>query len=307
MEHKIDKFIKYIQGQRSFSKATVSSYYNDLTSFMDFITKSYNIKDPGLITKEHILGYLKDLHRRGYKKSTISRKLSSLRGFFKFLEKKGEVKKNPIIGINNPKMGKYHPKILSVDQVTNLLNNSTDNSPKGIRDRALMELIYGSGVRISEALSLNIDDIDFGEQVLKIKGKGNKERIVPLTQKSREVILKYLEQRQAFSPKPGEKALFLGIRGKRLNRRQALRIIKNACLKANLPYPISPHCLRHSFATHMLEAGADLRVVQKLLGHSRLSTTQRYTHVSLGKIAKIYDQTHPRAKKVNKNKDKTNL
>lgn len=297
MKNLIDNFIRYIEGQRAFSRSTVLSYYNDLISFMNFVYETYEVNDLKFITKEHIIGFLRELHRRGYKKSTISRKLSSLRGFFKFLERKEIINKNPVIGIKNPKMGKHHPKVISVDQVTHLLNNSTDNSPKGLRDRALMELLYGSGLRISEALSLDIDDLDFGGQTLKIRGKGNKERVVALTKKAKQIILRYLEQRQAFNPKLGEKALFLGLRGKRLNRREAIRIIKKACLKANLPYTLSPHSLRHSFATHMLEAGADLRVVQQLLGHSRLSTTQRYTHITLGKIAKIYDNSHPRAKK----------
>lgn len=171
-----------------------------------------------------------------------------------------------------------------------------DNSPKGLRNRALLELLYGSGLRISEALSLDIDHIDLSQGVLKVLGKGNKERIVPITSKCREIILRYLEQRKAFNPKQGTKALFLGVRGKRLNRREALRIVERACKQASLPVFISPHTLRHSFATHMLESGADLRVVQQLLGHSRLSTTQRYTHLTMGKIAHIYDNAHPKAK-----------
>jgi integrase/recombinase XerC len=299
MNKHLKNYIAYLKGQRGMSEATCNSYSKDIILFENFLNSTYSLTLEQLdkINSTHIKGFLKHLHLTGQKKTTISRKLSSLRGFFRFLEKKHLINKNPIMGISNPKVGKHQPKVLSVDQILRILTEEKDRSPKGLRDKALLELLYGSGLRISEAISLDIDHIDLHQQTIKVMGKGSKERIVPITAKCREAILKYLEQRGAFNPKQGEKALFLGIRGKRLNRRQALRIIENACKKAGIPHPISPHTLRHTFATHMLEGGADLRSVQKLLGHSRLSTTQRYTHITMGKIAKIYDSSHPRAKK----------
>jgi len=299
MNKYLNSYLSYLKGQRGFSSATYRAYKTDLLSFEQYLKENFSITFDKVdkISKKHITSFLKTLHVQGVKKTTIARKLSSLRGFFKFLERKNIINKNPIIGISNPKTSKHHPKILNVDQISKLLDNTQDNSPKGLRNRALLELLYGSGLRISEALALNIDDIDLSQEIIKIKGKGDKERIVPITSRCKELILRYLEQRKAFNPKDGTKSLFLGIRGKRLNRREALRIVQNACIKISLPVLISPHTLRHSFATHMLESGADLRVVQKLLGHSRLSTTQRYTHITMGKIAHIYDKAHPRAKK----------
>ena len=299
MNKYLNNYLSYLKGQRGFSPATYRAYETDLLSFEKYLKDNFSLtlEQPDKITKKHITSFLKTLHLQGFKKTSISRKLSALRGFFKFLEKKKIIDKNPIIGISNPKTGKHHPKVLNIDQITKLLDKTQDYSPKGLRNRALLELLYGSGLRISEALSLNIDDIDFSQGLIKIRGKGNKERIVPITSKCRELMLRYLEQRNAFNPKDRTRALFLGVRGKRLNRREAVRIVERACMKVSLPVLISPHTLRHSFATHMLESGADLRIVQKLLGHSRLSTTQRYTHITMGKIAHIYDNAHPRAKK----------
>ncbi len=304
MGKNLTKYISYLKGQRGFSPATCRAYLTDIEDFEEYLKENFyiDLDKPKLISRTHITGFLKELHMQGKKKTTVSRKLSSLRGFFKFLEKKAIIKKNPVLGIKNPKTGRHHPKVLNIDEISNLFDKiQKDNSPKGLRDRALMELLYGSGLRISEAISLDVDHIDMGEKIIKIRGKGNKERIVPITSKCREILLRYLEQRSAFNPKKKERALFLGLRGKRLNRREAVRIVQRACKEAGLPVLISPHGLRHSFATHMLESGADLRVVQKLLGHSRLSTTQRYTHITIGKIAKIYDMAHPRATGVQTN------
>ncbi len=297
MNKLLESYMAYLKGQKAMSEHTCKSYYTDLISFEDFISSKYGVslKHPEDILPDHIKGFLKNLHMHGLKKTSISRKLSSLRSFFRFLEKKHKIKKNPIMGVPNPKIGRHNPRVLSVDQIIKFLSQKTDNSPKGLRDKAILELLYGSGLRIGEALSLDIDHIDLSQNTIKVMGKGNKERIVPLTEKSKQAIIKYLEQRGAFNPAPREKALFLGIRGKRLNRRQAIRIIEHTLKQAGIHFHISPHTLRHSFATHMLEGGADLRTVQKLLGHSRLSTTQRYTHITLGKITQIYDMAHPRA------------
>jgi len=186
---------------------------------------------------------------------------------------------------------------LNTEQMFSLLDICSQLGPRELRDFALLELLYGSGIRISEALTLNVEDLDPGQAVVRVKGKGKKERIVPLTEQSRKILLSYLEQRGAFHPETGEKALFLGLRGKRLQRRQAYRIVGEICKRAGISQHVSPHQLRHSFATHMLEAGADLRAVQELLGHSRLSTTQGYTQLTMQKLIQTYEHSHPGSNK----------
>lgn len=204
------------------------------------------------------------------------------------------ITQNPCHGVRNPKQDKPQPKFLNVDQALSLMDVSLEPSPKGLRDTALAELLYGSGLRISEAIKLNLDDVDQGQMVIRVMGKGQRERMAPLTKPGREGIKRYVSQRHAFNPDPREHALFLGIRGKRLNRREAVRIIDRLARIATLPESISPHGLRHSFATHLLQSGADLRSVQELLGHSRISTTQRYTHLNLDEVTAVYDKAHPR-------------
>jgi integrase/recombinase XerC len=226
---------------------------------------------------------------------TMARKLSTLRGFFRFCQKRGLIEAHPMHGLSNPKQEAFHPQVLNVDNMLALLESRMDRDPKGLRDMALAELLYGSGLRISEALQLDLQDFDPAEGLIRVKGKGQKERLAPLTEAGTRRLKEYLGQRRAFAPKPKEMALFLGLRGKRLQRRQANRIIDGLARAAGLPQHISPHALRHSFATHLLEAGADLRTVQELLGHSRLSTTQRYTHLSLGSLMATYDRCHPKS------------
>ncbi len=298
----VEGFICYLKGQRGMAEATYKAYLKDIEAFEEFLRDRYvlDLEQPDKIDSGKIRHYLSELHRKGYKKTSISRILSSLRSFFSFLEKKRIIKKNPLIGISNPKTGRHYPRILNIDEMMSLLEVEEEPSPRGLRDKALLELLYGSGLRISEALSLDIDDVEISGKIIRVKGKGEKDRLVPITDKCKELLKRYLEQRNAFSPAEGERAFFLGIQGKRLHRREAYRIVDKARKRAGVLYKIGPHTLRHSFATHMLEGGADLRSVQKLLGHSRLSTTQRYTHITMGKIARIYDMAHPRAKEEDK-------
>jgi len=211
--------------------------------------------------------------------------------------KKKTLAKTPMEGIANPKQDRPHPKRLNVDQVQALLDSVRQRDPRAIRDLALAELLYGSGLRISEALGLDVDQVQIGDRVVRVLGKGGKERLAPLTEAGAQLLCLYLENRQAFVPDVREKAFFLGVKGKRLQRRQANRILAELSRRAGFPQSISPHTLRHSFATHLLEAGADLRSVQELLGHSRLSTTQRYTHLTMTQLMHVYDQAHPMAGK----------
>ncbi|MDD4953169.1 MAG: tyrosine-type recombinase/integrase, partial [Desulfovibrionaceae bacterium] len=202
---------------------------------------------------------------------------------------------NPAAAVRSPKQDKRHPRALNVDQALGVMQAHVAPGPEGLRDLALAELLYGSGLRISEAVGLDIYDLDLESGLVRVLGKGAKERVVPLSDASKRRLSAYLDQRRAFSSPPDEAALFLGLRGRRLNRRQANRIVRGLAAAAGLPVNVHPHMLRHSFATHLLEGGADLRDVQELLGHKRISTTQRYTHLNLGHIMRIYDKAHPRA------------
>ncbi|SDO06036.1 integrase/recombinase XerC [Desulfonauticus submarinus] len=291
-------FLAYLDVEKGYSKATISAYGRDLIDFESYLQSvAKTLDSPQHIEKNDILSYLSSLYAKNLQKSSMARKLSSLRTFFNFLLKRKKISKNPILGIKNPKQDKKIPRVLNIDQILTLLETDLEPTPKNLRNLALAELIYGSGLRISEAIGLNLGDIDLGQNIVIVLGKGQKQRMVPISSKANKRLLNYLDQRQAFNPKPTEEAFFLGMRGKRLNRREANRILLKLAQQAKLDLNISPHTLRHSFATHLLQAGADLRTVQELLGHSRISTTQRYTHLNLDNIMKIYDTAHPLAKK----------
>ena len=291
-------FLLFLDAQRGYSPATVSSYGTDLEGVHLFLARrSKGLHAPASVTKNDITAFLADLHRRGLAKSTVCRKLSALRAFYRFLRQRRIVEEDPCASLANPKLPKTHPTSLNVDQALHLVDADVVPDPEGLRDLALLELLYGSGLRVSEALGLDFAHVDLDRQFVRVLGKGRKERIVPLTGASVAGLRRYLEQRGAFGPDPKEQAIFLGKRGGRLNRRQADRIVKAMALQSGVPAGISPHTLRHSFASHMLQAGADLRSVQELLGHSRISTTQRYTHLDLAHVIRVYDSCHPLAAK----------
>ncbi len=291
-------FLAYLSVEKGYSDATVRSYGTDLDQFGEFLKRvKRSLEKPGRITKEHVRGFLAEMHRRSLSKVSIGRKLSSLRAYFKYLLRHKIIVQDPMAGIRNPKQEKRHPQTLNVDQAVSIMEVALDPDPEGLRDLALAEVLYGSGLRISEALGLDLNDVD--SDVIRVTGKGSKERIVPLSNAAVKRIRRYMEQRHAFLKDDySEQALFLSTRkGKRLDRRQANRIVARLARLAGLPKDVHPHMLRHSFATHMLEAGADLRSVQELLGHERLATTQRYTHLDMQHLMQVYDQAHPRAGK----------
>lgn len=291
-------FIDYLFVEKGYSEATINAYKRDLHQFNAFLQqKTLSLRTPGNLSRDHIRGYLAEMHRGRLGKSTMARKLSSLRSFFRFCLKRRLIHSDPCAGVSNPKQDTIHPKTLNVDQALAVMEVSVSADPKGVRDLALAELLYGSGLRISEALNIDLNDLDLGEGVVRVLGKGGKERLAPMTAVGCRRLARYIDQRGAFSRDPAEQALFLGLRGRRLQRREANRIVERLAKAAGLPQDISPHVLRHSFATHMLESGADLRSVQELLGHARLSTTQRYTHLNLSQITQVYDKAHPKAKK----------
>lgn len=296
----VELFLLYLDVQRGYSPATVSSYGTDLEGVHHFLDRrSKGLHTPALVTKTDITAFLADLHRRGLAKSTVCRKLSALRAFYRFLRQRKMVAEDPCASLVNPKLPKTHPKVLNVDQALHLVDADVVPDPEGLRDLALLELLYGSGLRVSEALGLDFSHVDLDLQLVRVLGKGRKERLVPLTGPAASGLRRYLEQRGAFGPEPKEQAIFLGKRGGRLTRRQADRIVKAMARLSGVPAGISPHTLRHSFASHMLQAGADLRSVQELLGHSRISTTQRYTHLDLAQVIRVYDACHPLAGKKN--------
>jgi integrase/recombinase XerC len=295
-------FLTRLSAEKGYSQATLDAYGRDLAQFEAYLQKrSKSLAAPDELTRRDVQGYLADLHRQGSAKTSVARKLSALRSLFKDLMRRGLARNNPVAGLKNPKQPKLHPRALNVDQAMALLDAKITPDPEGLRDLALAELLYGSGLRISEALSLNVEDLDRTGESLPIRGKGNKERLAVLTPASRTRLNRYMEQRGAFEPKQGEPALFLGARGKRLDRRQAARILEKLAALAGLPQHVHPHMLRHSFASHMLQGGADLRGVQELLGHERLSTTQRYTHLDLQHVMRVYDSCHPKAEGSKKN------
>ncbi|MFW5734855.1 MAG: tyrosine recombinase XerC [Oceanidesulfovibrio sp.] len=304
----VQRFLTHLEAEKGFSAHTLSAYRRDLLQFHEFLvaTGRGTLDDPASVTKAHVRAYLAELHRLRTAKSTMARKLSALRSLFKFLLAKKLAPANPAAQVSNPKQESRHPKSLNVDQAFALLQDKgsakEQSTAEHLRDLALAELLYGSGLRISEALDLNVRDCDPASGAVRVLGKGGKERLAPLSATSARMLEAYLEVRWELDNSGAEAALFLGARGGRLQRRQANRILERLAAAAGLPQSISPHGLRHSFATHLLENGADLRGVQELLGHARLATTQRYTHLTLAKVVEAYDKSHPKAKSKAKKK-----
>jgi integrase/recombinase XerC len=299
-------FLAWLAVEKGYAQATLAAYESDLQYFEQHLkNRDRSLASPRDITRRDIQGFLAEQHRARQAKTSMSRRLSCLRGFFKHLIRRGVIAKSPTDGLSNPKLSKPHPKSLNVDQAFALLDSppSQPGDPEALRDTALAELLYGSGLRVSEALGLNLNDVDLSSRIARVTGKGSKQRLAPLSDTAAIALKDYLAVRHAFSPEPSEQAIFLGQRGKTLQRRQANRILEALSAKAGLPTAISPHVLRHSFASHMLQSGADMRAVQELLGHSRLSTTQRYTHLNLAQLTQSYDKAHPRSKGMGKEKD----
>ena len=285
----LNSFINSLISEKSYSKNTVKAYSSDLNKFLLFIkekNKFFKIED---VDTASIRSYLLFLHKKRNKKSSIARKLYSLRSFFSFLSRFHIIEENPIETILTPKQKKKIPNYLTVDDMFLLL----DSMKAEKRDKAIFETFYSTGIRISELVGLNVENVDKKQSILFIFGKGNKERIVPIGKKALSSIIDY---RKNLEKKLNKNAVFLNRYGERISARSVARILKKILQKCGLSSSISPHSLRHSFATHMLEAGADLRVIQEILGHSSLSTTQKYTHTNIDALIKVYDKAHPRSK-----------
>lgn len=314
----VRRFLEHLAVEKNRSPATVAAYGADLLQFHAFLATRRpprSLDAPEALDRLQVQGFVAELHRQRQAKSSMGRKLSSLRAFFAFLLRKGLATTDPTVGIANPKAEKRTPRALNADAMQVLLDSpgnaparAPDASADGadgedsgdavlaLRDLTLAELLYGSGLRISEALSLNVQDVAGPRLTVKVLGKGGKERLAHLTPPARALLDAWLAARHILTPQPAETALFLGRRGKRLHRSEAARRIAGLARAAGLPQHVHPHMLRHSFASHLLQGGADLRVVQELLGHARLTTTQRYTHLSLQQLAATYDAAHPRSR-----------
>ena len=301
----IDSFIDYLRSQKGYSDHTVKNYQVDLDHFLKFLAnreESARKKEiaPELESIDFLVirEYLGRLYGR-YKRTTIARKLSAIRSFFYFLERKGLVQGNPAADISSPKQGRYIPTHLPVDEMFRLLEGPDRAKPLGLRDLAILEVLYSCGIRVSELSGLNLSGIDSDQRLVKVVGKGNKERIVPIGRKALRAIQDYVEATLPLRKKavrdPQDEPLFINFRGGRLTTRSIGRIVKKYASQCGLMGEITPHSLRHTFATHLLDGGADLRSVQELLGHVSLSTTQKYTHVSLEKLMEVYDKAHPRS------------
>jgi integrase/recombinase XerC len=300
-----DSFLDYLRSQKGYSDHTVKNYQVDLDHFLKFLVNKENSTGKKQIAPELesidflvIREYLGRLYGR-YKRTTIARKLSAIRSFFYFLERKGLVQSNPAADISSPKQGRYIPTHLPVDEMFRLLEGPDRAKPLGLRDLAILEVLYSCGIRVSELSGLNLSSIDFDQRLVKVLGKGNKERIVPIGRKALGAIQDYMEAtlplRKKAQRDPQDEPLFINFRGGRLTTRSIGRVVKKYASQCGLMTEITPHSLRHTFATHLLDGGADLRSVQELLGHVSLSTTQKYTHVSLEKLMEVYDKAHPRS------------
>ena len=306
MEKEIEDFGIHMEVERNLSPNTRENYLADVRQFKTFldannISAKKNDTD-ALIDIDHMIirAYLASLYREGLKKVSISRKVSALRTFFNYLQRKGKVKVNPAQMVQAPKIEKYIPTFLSVDEMSALFNAKSRTDAIGLRDRAILELFYSSGIRLSELVGLNMRDIDYDQGLMKIRGKGKKERIVPVGDQATGAMSLYLEKRHEIPCRNIENGsdapIFISREGTRLSTRSVARILDKLVLSSGLDRKISPHTLRHTFATHMMEAGADLRAIQEFLGHESLSTTQKYMSVSVGRLLEVYDKAHPKAR-----------
>jgi len=300
----IHDFQVYLEAEKNVSPHTRTAYVSDIEEFSLFLRENNFIKDPDELIHaetEVIREYLSSLYRRRVKKTTVNRKISSLRAFYRYVLRTGRIANNPAAMIQTLKTEKYMPSFLSVDEMFELLKTKGDPSVLHLRDRAMLEVFYSSGLRLSELAGLNLIDLDFNQKLIKVRGKGRKERIVPVGDPALKAIREYLDKIGELKIEGKEeifkKPLFLNARGSRITTRSIARIVNQLTAESGIGRKISPHALRHSFATHLLNAGADLRSIQELLGHESLSTTQKYTAVNINRMMEIYDKAHPRSKK----------
>jgi integrase/recombinase XerC len=299
MQLAIDRFLQYLRVERNASNYTLKSYHEDLIALADYLAEAAGGKTPlpGDISVLDLRGYVAAMHEAGYAKATIARRLASLRSFFRFGQREGWTKSNPAKPLRNPRKGRSLPHFLSAEDIGRLLESPPANDPMGLRDRAILETMYSAGLRVSEVVGLNDGDLDFEADVLRIRGKGRRERLSPVGSYAIRALQRWLSLRKLSSREPsGPSApVFVNKFGRRLTTRSVARMLEKYLKTSGLDARTTPHSLRHSFATHLLDRGADIRSVQELLGHKSLVTTQIYTHVSSSALRKAYGKAHPRA------------
>jgi len=294
MQKLLEGFLTYLEAERNMSLNTVKAYIRDIKEMYAFLDG----KDPALIDAADIRSWLANTLRSGLSKTSVARRLASARTFFRYLVNQGDIKRNPAEGVRGPKLGRPLPSYLTAAETEQLLESINGSDFYHVRDRAILELLYGSGIRVSETSGIDLNNLSLSPEMIKVRGKGSKVRIVPFGSKAREALERYLPLRSMRLEKlgrPQETALFINKNGTRLSSRSIERMVRSRCIKAGLWKDVTPHTLRHSMATHLLEAGADLRAIQEMLGHASLATTQRYTHLDVTRLAHVYKEAHPRA------------
>lgn len=290
IEAAVEQFLRYLAVERGASAHTLKAYRTDLADCAAFLA-ARSLGTPLDADARTLRAYLAALHERGLAKSSVARRLAALRSFYRLLMRRGRARVNPAREIHTPKLPQRLPTYLPIDESEALLRAEPPATPAGVRDRAILELLYATGVRVAELSGLDVPDVDLREGAVRVYGKGGKERIVPVGRKAVDALRAYLQRRGD----PTRGPVFVNERGGRLTVRSVHRIVRARARAAGLYRRVSPHTLRHTFATHLLDAGADLRLIQELLGHARLGTTQKYTHVSADRLMKVYDAAHPRA------------
>jgi len=294
MRRELSEFLDYLRYERNASVHTVSGYRRDLTQFIDYIAERGGSLRK--VDNVQIRGFLAQLHERKLKKSSAARKLAAIRSFFRFGVMKKWIAENPAKVVATPKQERRVPSFLSEEEMISFLEVPSTGKPLTVRDRAILELLYASGIRVSELVGINLEDANIGERLVRVRGKGKKERLVPFGRTAGERLSAYLRVRSGLvEDSIGEKALFLNYQGRRISTRSVERIVDKYIRLTAVKRKISPHSLRHSFASHLLSRGADLRVIQELLGHESLATTQKYTHINLGQLMDVYRKSHPRS------------
>lgn len=302
MQRTIDRFLRYLKVERNSSDLTIKSYREDLTLLVEYFTESLGrVPAPSTITPQHLRTYVAALHDAGYAKSSVARRLASMRSFFKFAQREGVCNSNPAKPLRNPRRDRKLPHFLTSREIGKLLTAPPLDDPMGRRDRAIFETLYSAGLRVSELVGMNLDDLDLEGGLVRVRGKGKRERLAPLGSHAVKALRSWLRKRALAKgqPKRAGSPVFLNKFGTRLSTRSVGRMLEKYLKITGLDLRTSPHTLRHSFATHLLDRGADIRSVQELLGHKSLVTTQIYTHVSTAGLKQAYEQAHPRALKRN--------
>jgi integrase/recombinase XerC len=300
MQTAVARFLRHLALERNASALTVKSYREDLSALVQYLTEACGGKapSPDELTSLELRGYVSALHEAGYAKSSVARRLASMRSFFRFAQREGLVESNPAKPLRTPRRNRKLPHFLTGDEIGRLLNAPPLNDPQGLRDRAILETMYSAGLRVSEAVGLNDGDLDWENGIARIRGKGKRERLAPVGSFAQEALRKWIAVRTLSprEPKGREAPVFVNRFGRRLTTRSVGRMLEKYLKETGLDDRTTPHTLRHSFATHLLDRGADIRSVQELLGHKSLTTTQIYTHVSTAGLREAYEKAHPRAR-----------